>query len=71
MPHNLVRHYENCNYAVGFPKAEVMKIEMDCMSLVIRVQAILKIFFMLIVLPEGLVIDCTASRRIMFLVYIN
>src|SRR5699024_9283361 len=64
--HNLVRHYENCNYAVGFPKAEVMKIEMDCMFSGNKSTSHTENIFYVDSLPEGLVIDCTASRRIMF-----
>lgn len=66
LPHNLVRHYENCNYAVGFPKAEVMKIEMDCMFSGNKSTSHTENIFYVDSLPEGLVIDCTASRRIMF-----
>ena len=66
LPHNLVRHYESGNYAVGHPKAEVMKIEMDCMFNDNNSTSHTENIFNTDILPEGIVIDCTASRRILF-----
>ena len=66
LPHNLVRHYESGNYAIGHPKAEVMKIEMDCMFNDNNSTSHTENIFNTDILPEGIVIDCTASRRILF-----
>lgn len=66
LPHNLVRHYESGNYMVGFPKADVMKIEMDCMFSGNKSTSHTENIFYTDLLPDGLVIDCTASRRILF-----
>jgi hypothetical protein len=66
LPHNLVRHYESGNYTVGFPKAEVMKTELDCMFSGNKSTSHTENIFFVDILPDGLVIDCTASRRILF-----
>lgn len=66
LPHNLVRQYESGNYSVGHPKAEVMKIEMDCMFNDNNSTSHTENIFNTDILPEGIVIDCTASRRILF-----
>lgn len=65
LPHNLVRHYENSSYAIGIPKARTMQLEMLSMfdnnsvsynENIFRVEE----------LPDGLTIDCTASKRSLF-----
>lgn len=65
LPHNLVRHYESGNYAVGMPKADAMKIEMDCMF-PNNSKSYVENIFHTDILPEGLTIDCTASKRSLF-----
>lgn len=66
LPHNLVRHYESGNYVVGCQKADVMKIEMDSMFSDNKSTSHTENIFYIDSLLDGLIIDCTASRRIMF-----
>lgn len=66
LPHNLVRHYENCNYAVGHSKAKVMKTEIDYMFSDNKSTSHMENIFHIDSLPDGLVLDCTASKRVLF-----
>jgi hypothetical protein len=62
LPHNLVRHYESLNCAVGISKAEVMKIETSYMCSDSSTSHNENIFHVES-FPDGLTIDCTASKR--------
>ncbi|WP_278568202.1 ThiF family adenylyltransferase [Intestinibacter bartlettii] len=65
LPHNLVRHYVSKRAAIGFPKARIMKIEMDCMF-TNNSSSHFENIFDIEILPDGLTVDCTASKRSLF-----
>lgn len=62
LPHNLVRHYENSSYAIGISKSKVVQLEMNAMFDTDSVSHYENIFHVE-ELPDGLVVDCTASKR--------
>ena len=65
LPHNLVRHYENSNRAIGISKSQVVQLEMNSMFNNDSVSHNANIFHVKD-FPEGLIIDCTASKRSLF-----
>lgn len=57
-----MRHYENSSYAIGISKSKVVQLEMNAMFNTDSVSHDENIFHVE-ELPDGLVVDCTASKR--------
>lgn len=66
LPHNLVRHSQSSNYLIGASKSKVMESVINNFSLLNESKGYEMDIFDLKEIPEGILIDCTASKRILY-----